>query len=171
MSLAILPSELEKIREHARRAYPHECCGAMIGKPDLSGWKLVTEAMPLENAQETGKALTWERGESARRRFEVTAEDFRAAEQRARDQRLELLGFYHSHPDHPARPSQHDLERAWPWFSYVIISVAQGEPGDVTSWELANDRARFNAETLQVAFGKLEAPRAPLIKEVKQDAR
>jgi len=152
MSLAILPAELEKIKEHAVSAYPNECCGALFGK-EVEGWKLVTDAWPLENAAEMGKAVTWEPAESPRRRFEVAVEDFQACERYAREQRLQLLGFYHSHPDCPARPSQHDLERAWPFFSYVILSVQQGAPGEVTSWELAEDRSRFLREIMETAFG------------------
>jgi len=155
MSLAILPTELTKINEHASRAYPHECCGAMLGK-EVNGWKLVVEARPVENAQETGKSITWDRGESPRRRFEITPADFAACERYAREQKLEILGFYHSHPDHPARPSQYDLERAWPWFSYVIVSVQQGKPGEVTSWELTEDRSQFHRETMETAFRTLE---------------
>ena len=90
------------------RAYPHECCGALIGRDGV-----VTEAFALPNTTEEGP----------RRRFLVRPDDYRAAEARARETGLELLGFYHSHPDHPARPSQYDLDHAWPLFSYVIVSV------------------------------------------------
>lgn len=162
MSLAILPPELAKINEHARRAYPHECCGILIGK-EVNGWKLTVEARAVENAQETGKSITWDRSESPRRRFEISPEDFLACSRYASEQKLEILGFYHSHPDAPARPSQYDLERAWPYFSYVIVSVPQGTPGEITSWELAEDRREFHRETMETAFRTLE--------EVEQHAR
>ena len=109
-----LPSGIvDDIRSHAREVYPDECCGALFGRDEE-----VVEAFALPNTTDEGP----------RRRFLVRPDDYRAAEQRARQQRVELLGFYHSHPDHPARPSQYDLDHAWPFFSYVIISVRSGEP-------------------------------------------
>jgi proteasome lid subunit RPN8/RPN11 len=89
------------------------------------------------------------RDDSPRNRFSVTAEDVRGAEQAAIQQGLELIGWYHSHPDHPARPSEFDRDHAWPWYSYVIVSVAQGQPQDVTSWRLADDRSQFLPEALE----------------------
>ena len=62
----------------------------------------------------------------------------------------DLLGFYHSHPDHPARPSQYDLDHAWPFFSYIIVSVAGGVPQDMTSWRLRDDRSTFDPDDLVV---------------------
>jgi len=132
-ALRLGPGVLDAIRTHGRDAYPHECCGALLG-----GAGLVQEAWPLPNTTEEGP----------RRRFLVRPQDYRAAERRAVAQGFELLGFYHSHPDHPARPSQYDLDHAWPVFSYVIISVAEGRPGDITSWRLANDRSAFAEEAL-----------------------
>jgi proteasome lid subunit RPN8/RPN11 len=99
---------------------------------------VVQLAWPLPNTTEEGP----------RRRFLVRPNDYQAAERRAAAEGLELLGFYHSHPDHPARPSQYDLDHAWPVFSYVIISVAEGRPGDITSWRLADDRSAFSEEAL-----------------------
>ncbi len=126
------------IRRHAREAYPDECCGALFGRDEV-----VVEAFALPNTTEAGP----------RRRFLVRPDDYRAAEQRARQRRVELLGFYHSHPDHPARPSQYDLDHAWPFFSYVIISVRSGEPAEVTSWRLRDDRSTFDEELVRVDTG------------------
>jgi proteasome lid subunit RPN8/RPN11 len=145
MSLAILPPELASVNEHARRDYPHECCGFLLGK-EVNGWKLVVEVRAVENV----------RHDSPRNRFLISPSDFRAGERYAREQKLDILGFYHSHPDHPARPSQYDQEHAWPWFSYIIVSVQQGTPGEVTSWELAEDRSQFHRETMETAFRTLE---------------
>ena len=78
----------------------------------------------------------------------VRPQDYRAAEKRASDVGAELLGFYHSHPDHPARPSQYDLDHAWPFFSYVIVSVREGVSEDMTSWRLREDRSAFDPEEL-----------------------
>jgi proteasome lid subunit RPN8/RPN11 len=124
------------IRAHGREAFPHECCGALLGKDGL-----VREAYALPNTTEEGP----------RRRFLVRPDDYRAAEKRARDAGLELLGFYHSHPDHPARPSQYDLDHAWPSFSYVIVSVMSGEDQALTSWQLQADRSAFDEEQVTYA--------------------
>jgi proteasome lid subunit RPN8/RPN11 len=124
---------LDAIRTHGRDTYPHECCGALLGRDGL-----VFEAWALPNTTEEGP----------RRRFLVRPADYRSAERRAGEQGMELLGFYHSHPDHPARPSQYDLDHAWPMFSYVIISVTAAGAGDITSWRLADDRSSFTEEAL-----------------------
>ena len=123
------------IRGHGRQTFPHECCGAMLGKDGV-----VTEAYALANTTEEGP----------RRRFLVRPDDYRAAEKRAREAGLDLLGFYHSHPDHPARPSQYDLDHAWPSFSYVIVSVMAGEDKLLTSWRLKEDRSAFDEEPVVV---------------------
>jgi proteasome lid subunit RPN8/RPN11 len=123
----------ESIRAHGREAYPHECCGAMLGRDGV-----VLEACPLPNTT----------AEGPRRRFLVRPEDYRSAERRAADQGLELLGFYHSHPDHPSRPSQYDLDHAWPVFSYVILSVREGTAQELTAWRLRADRSSFEEERI-----------------------
>ena len=123
------------IRRHGRDAYPHECCGALIGRGGL-----VAEALALPNAT----------AEGPRRRFLVRPVDYRAAERRAAERGDELLGFYHSHPDGRARPSQFDLDHAWPAFAYVILAVAAGEPGPLTSWRLRDDRSRFDEEAVVI---------------------
>jgi len=121
------------IRAHGSETYPNECCGALIGRDGV-----VSAAFALPNTTEEGP----------RRRFLVRPQDYRAAERRAGEVGGELLGFYHSHPDHPARPSQFDLDHAWPVFSYVIVSVRQGVSGDMTSWRLRDDRSDFDEEEL-----------------------
>src|SRR6202163_2159322 len=118
----------EAIRRHGQETYAHECCSALLGE---SGRVRTTVALP--NTTEEGP----------RRRFLVRPSDYRLAEQRATELGGELLGFYHSHPDHPARPSQYDLDHAWPTFAYVIVAVASGEAGDITVWWLKEDRSRF----------------------------
>ena len=123
------------IRRHGRDAYPHECCGALIGRDGS-----VTVALALPNAT----------AEGPRRRFLVRPVDYRAAERRAAARGEELLGFYHSHPDGPARPSQYDLDHAWPAFAYVIVAVANREPGLLTSWRLRGDRSQFDEEAVVI---------------------
>lgn len=127
------PGVADAIRAHGRQTYPHECCGALIGRNGT-----VTETVPLPNTTEEGP----------RRRFLVRPSDYRDAESQADVRGLELLGFYHSHPDHPAEPSQYDLEHAWPFFSYVIVSVVNGDPLEIRSWRLQDDRSRFVEEVL-----------------------
>jgi proteasome lid subunit RPN8/RPN11 len=90
------------------------------------------------------------RDDSPRNRFSVTADDVRDAEKAARGQGLDVVGWYHSHPDHPAKPSQYDRDHAWPWYSYIIVSVASGQPQDMTSWRLSDDRAEFAPEEIAI---------------------
>ena len=121
------------IRSHGQETYPHECCGALIGRDDA-----VTAVVALPNTTEEGP----------RRRFMVRPSDYQLAERRASEFGGELLGFYHSHPDHPARPSQYDLDHAWPTFAYIIVAVADGTAGDMTVWYLQEDRSRFEEGSL-----------------------
>lgn len=116
------------IRRHGEETYPHECCGALVGAEGR-----VTDAVRLPNTTEEGP----------RRRFLVRPSDYRMAEQRATELGGELLGFYHSHPDHPARPSQFDLDHAWPTFAYIIVAVASGSAAAMTVWWLKDDRSSF----------------------------
>ena len=133
MALTLSPALVEAIHAHGRETYPNECCGALIGRDNS-----VVETLALPNMTEEGP----------RRRFLVRPDDYRAAEARAAETHQQLLGFYHSHPDHPARPSQYDLDHAWPFFSYVIVSVVKGEPADLTSWRLREDRSQFDQEAI-----------------------
>jgi proteasome lid subunit RPN8/RPN11 len=133
VGLRLNPQVDAEIRAHGSATYPNECCGALIGRDGT-----VTETLALPNTTDEGP----------RRRFMVRPQDYRAAEQRASQSRGELLGFYHSHPDHPARPSQYDLDHAWPFFSYVIVSVRDGVSEDMTSWRLREDRSGFDQEEL-----------------------
>ena len=127
------------IRAHGRETFPHECCGAMLGNDGV-----VREAHALPNMTDEGP----------RRRFLVRPDDYRVAEKRAREAGLDLLGFYHSHPDHPAQPSQYDLDHAWPTFAYIILAVnglgreAGATAGLMTVWYLLEDRSRFEEGSL-----------------------
>ena len=133
MPLLLNGGVADAIRTHGAETYPNECCGALIGRDGL-----VTTTFALPNTTEEGP----------RRRFLVRPDDYRQAEKQARDAGGDLLGFYHSHPDHPARPSQYDLDHAWPFFSYIIVSVRAGAPEDMTSWRLREDRSAFDQEDL-----------------------
>ena len=134
----------ERIRAHGAEAYPHECCGALLGRDseatDQNVMREVLALLPLVNR----------RDDSPRNRFSVTAEDVLDADRAAQKQGLEVIGWYHSHPDHPARPSQYDQDHAWPWYSYVIISVENGSPQEMTSWRLNDDRGAFSPEGIEI---------------------
>ena len=138
-----IPAELAgKIRSHGAETYPHECCGALLGRDtevaDRSLYREIHALHPLINR----------RDDSPRNRFSVTSQDVLDAEKAAVNQGLEVVGWYHSHPDHPAKPSQYDREHAWPWYSYVIVSVANKIPEDLTSWRLTDDRSDFQSEDI-----------------------
>ena len=143
MSLAILPLEMERIRDHGARDYPNECCGVMLGK-EADGRKMVREARAIPNS----------RTDSLRNRFLITAEDWRESEKYSRERGLDILGFYHSHPDHPAKPSKYDRDHAWPWLSYLILSVRQGRPEVATSWVLKEDRSTMEEEEVDICQPK-----------------
>jgi proteasome lid subunit RPN8/RPN11 len=135
-TLTLNPGIADAIRRHGRSTYPNECCGALIGDGDT-----VLRTSPLPNTTEEG----------ARTRFLVRPSDYKQAEADAKRLKGELLGFYHSHPDAPSRPSQYDLDHAWPYFWYVIVSVEQGEPKLMTVWRLADDRSQFREASLEGA--------------------
>jgi proteasome lid subunit RPN8/RPN11 len=155
MVLRIKEAQMKAIRQHGAGDYPGECCGAMLGRAD-GVCKEVGEIVPLKNlrsdparAQELLPVDDPGR-ETERNRFLIDPLDQLRVEKEARARGLDVLGYYHSHPDHPARPSIYDCEHAWPWYSYVIISVERGVPKDLTSWVLAEDRLAFRAEQVEV---------------------
>jgi cysteine synthase B len=134
-TLAAPRDVLESIRAHGAASYPDECCGALIGRRPGE----VSEAFALPNTTN---------GER-RRRFLIGPDEYRAAEAHASETGGDVIGFYHSHPDHPAVPSAFDLEHAWPNLSYVIVSVRAGRPEEARSWRLRGDRSTFDEETLE----------------------
>ena len=139
--LSISKELADKIRAHGAETYPNECCGALLGNDNEP--REIRGLFPLINR----------RDDSPRNRFSVSPQDVIEAEKAARQQGLDVVGWYHSHPDHPARPSQYDREHAWPWYSYIIVSVAEGKPQDMTSWRLLDDRGEFQREAIDVGQG------------------
>lgn len=130
------------IRGHGERAFGQECCGFLLGRAEAET-RTVVEVMPAVN----------DRGEEERHnRFTISPEAFLRAEKVARKEKLDVLGFYHSHPNAPARPSAYDLEHAWPWYSYVIVAVRDGHAKEMTSWVLDDDRSRFHEQAIVVGF-------------------
>jgi proteasome lid subunit RPN8/RPN11 len=123
---------VDEIELHGEQTYPEECCGMMVGYNENNN-HVIEEVIKIDNSQD----------ENRRRRFLITPEQYRHAEEFARNKKMELLGFYHSHPDHPAVPSTFDTEHALPWFSYIIVSVEKGKAGTMTAWLLNEERNKF----------------------------
>jgi proteasome lid subunit RPN8/RPN11 len=140
LELRISDVVIQRIEAHGAETYPHECCGALLGR-ESEGSREVLDLVPLPNR----------RNDSPRNRFELAPNDVRLAEKTAREKHLELLGWYHSHPDAPARPSEFDREHAWPWYSYIIVSIRKGEPREMASWRLRDDRSAYDSEVIEVA--------------------
>jgi proteasome lid subunit RPN8/RPN11 len=140
-----LSTELEKnIKADGENAYPNECCGVLIGEVDNAGVKTAMSTLTIDNAKEDSEQY---------HRFLITPEDMMEAEQSARSMKLDVIGFYHSHPDHPSAPSGYDKDHALPFYSYVIVSVDKGKAQILTSWELTDDRSDFKQENINSGGG------------------
>jgi proteasome lid subunit RPN8/RPN11 len=122
---------------HARRTYPNECCGAMLGTIDGEG-KNVREAIALENAFDGAQAS----------RYELRPEDLLAADKAARERGMDLIGIYHSHPDCDAYFSTTDLQNSCPWYSFVVLSIQKGEFDHANSWLPNMDQTAAEKEEL-----------------------
>ena len=144
--LFITPRHLHTIEQHASIVYPDECCGVLIGRchSDVNG---ATGATFVERVLSVGNA----REDSRHNRYLISPETVLAAHKEARALGLEVVGYYHSHPDHPARPGEVDREQAWPGVSYLIVSVAQRKVVDTRSWRLSDDREGFEEEVIDKA--------------------
>jgi proteasome lid subunit RPN8/RPN11 len=136
-TIAVSENIATEIRAHGAETYPHECCGALLG----------VDAENLREVRALHKLVN-RRDDSPRNRFAVTSEDVRDADRAAQKSGFEVIGWYHSHPDHPSLPSEYDREHAWPWYSYIIVSVMEGKPGKMASWRLTDDRLRFEPEKI-----------------------
>lgn len=136
MKVVIKQQALNEMLDHAEEYYPNECCGFFYGGDgDI---REITLAQRVTNAKEGDQ----------RRRFQIDPKDYQEAERYAVENDLDLLGVYHSHPDHPAEPSEHDRKVAMPYFSYIIISVPQGVAASTRSWQL-NEEREFEEEALE----------------------
>ena len=132
------PDVLDHIRRHGEEAYPEECCGFLIGLRRAHGNE-VSVARRTVNRNENRRED----------RYVIAPEDYREADLAARRNHMDIVGMYHSHPDHPARPSPTDLDEAtFPGYTYVIVSVKHGRASDLTAWSLAEDRSRFLPEQI-----------------------
>jgi proteasome lid subunit RPN8/RPN11 len=128
-----------QIRAHGEQEFPYECCGLMLGTVDGDD-RTVAELYTLTNVHEDGHE----------RRFRIDPKEQMLAEKGARERGLKMLGVYHSHPDHPARPSEYDREWAWPWYSYIIVSVEKGKSALMTSWQLKEDGSAYDEEAIEI---------------------
>ena len=137
--LSLTDAHDAEMRAHGERDYPYECCGLLVGRFAEGGRKEVSETYPISNAREE---------EAKRNRFLIRPEELLRGERHARARGLDVVGFYHSHPDEEAVPSRYDLEHAWPTYSYVVVSVRGGRAVALRSWEMEPDRSRFNEEAI-----------------------
>ena len=131
---------LDEMYQDALKSYPDECCGFFFGN-ETGEERIITSLMVVNNSKEGDK----------RRRFEIAPKDYLDAERYADEIEVQLLGVYHSHPNHPAVPSEHDRVAAQPYFSYVIISVKENEIADLRSWQL-NENLQFEEEKIENQF-------------------
>jgi proteasome lid subunit RPN8/RPN11 len=142
--IKITTDRLAAIDTHAEAAYPHECCGLLIGRLEDEGrTRVVVETRAVANS--------WAEGAALGHRMRITPADYLRAEREFAELGLGVVGNYHSHPDHPAEPSQFDLEHLapWPTMSYIVVSVRAGRASDLRSWALAADGSRFIEEEIR----------------------
>ncbi|HTR81611.1 MAG TPA: M67 family metallopeptidase [Bacteroidota bacterium] len=126
----------DAIRAHGERTFPHECCGVLLGSVSGNDRSAVS-VYPIENRFDEKERY---------HRFLITPDDYREAEKAAKVKNLDILGFYHSHPDSPSVASQYDLDHAFPWFSYLIMSIMKSRYHDMHSWIMEDDRSKFVEE-------------------------
>ena len=149
MPIFITPEHDAALRAHAARDYPYECCGFLVGKSlvGTAGGETVTVARVVPAANQ--------REDSPRNRFEIDPGELVKTDRAARAEGLGVIGFYHSHPDAPALPSEFDREHAWPGYCYVIVSVRQGQTAEMRSWLLRDDRVRFEEDAIRLTEDEL----------------
>ena len=137
MTLRLSASLVDEIRREGERAYPAECCGVLAGRPGEV--KEVVKLVPTTNRRTDDP-----------HRYLIAPDDLRGIEAELRLSGLEVLGCYHSHPDHPAAPSAFDTDQAWPWYSYIIVRVDRARAAQLTSWVLDDDRSAMSPESVDV---------------------
>ena len=135
MALKIGAGDMSHIHEHAKDAYPEECAGVLVGM-DTGEMKVVVDVWRADNTHE---------GERERR-FLIEPLKIKEFEDTARERDLDILGFYHSHPDEAARPSEYDRDHAWPYYSYIITSVSADKINETNSWLLKDNRSGYDLE-------------------------
>ena len=136
---------IRQIEAHGEKTYPHECGGMIVGRFETDK-KTVVELLPMENAMAESEQHN---------RVLILPKDVLKAERYARSLKLDVIGYYHSHPDCPAVPSQFDLDHALPVWSYIIVSVENGKAVNIRAWEMENDRSKFNEEDFSTEITEL----------------
>ena len=129
------------IEAHGEATYPNECGGMILGLFDKEKDKTVVELLPMENSSQ----------QDQKNRVLILPKDVLRAERYARSNKLDVIGYYHSHPEDVAVPSQYDLDHALPVWSYIIVSVLQGKAANLRSWVMEDDRSKFNEESLEIS--------------------
>ena len=137
--IVVSDAHLAAIARHAESDRTEECCGLMLGRFADDGTKIVRELFPIDNARES---------DARHNRFLIGPMEMLRGERHARGLGLDIVGIYHSHPNAPAKPSQFDLDHAWPVYSYIIVSVTSDGAGPLRSWELREDRSGFDEERI-----------------------
>jgi proteasome lid subunit RPN8/RPN11 len=137
VTLRLSDALAEEIRRQGELAYPAECCGVLAGR--AGEIKEVVRLVPMDNRRTDDP-----------HRYLIAPDDLRRTISDLRGSELEVVGYYHSHPDHPAAPSAFDTEHAWPWYSYIIVAVDRGRGVGLTSWVLEDDRSVMRRESLEV---------------------
>ena len=136
--IVLSPDQYRMIEAEGARAFPNECCGVIYGR-DVDGRRRVERLEPVNNDFESGEQY---------HRFSISAKTLMQAERSAAAAGQMVLGFYHSHPDHPARPSEYDREHGWPFYSYVIVSIMARTPAAMTSWVLNETTEQFEEQAI-----------------------
>jgi len=135
----LLPANLARqIEQEGSTIYPNECCGIMFGR-DITEGRIVDRLESVPNVYDEKERF---------HRFSISPKQLMGADKRAGEDGLLVLGFYHSHPDHPARPSETDRQHAWPFYSYIIVSIAKRDPVDMTSWILDEQTETFSRQDI-----------------------
>jgi proteasome lid subunit RPN8/RPN11 len=142
VTLSLSDEVLAQIHAHGQESYPEEGAGFLLGADSGNGSRAVTSIFPLINSREH---------EARHNRYLITPEDYLKAELMADKLGLSLIGVFHSHPDHPNRPSEFDREWAQPFFSYIITNVNEGQAIESRSWRLTEDRSKFEEEELKIS--------------------
>jgi proteasome lid subunit RPN8/RPN11 len=138
VTLRLAGALAEEVRRHGEAAYPAECCGVLVGRAEAEA-KEVVRLAPAVNRRTDDP-----------HRYLIAPDDLRRLEAEVRAAGQEIVGYYHSHPDHPARPSAFDTEHAWPWYSYLIVRIDRGRGADLASWVLDDERPLMLPESLDV---------------------
>jgi proteasome lid subunit RPN8/RPN11 len=140
--IVLTAAQHRRIEQEGAAAYPNECCGILFGR-DIDGKRIVSRLLPVANDFETGEQY---------HRFSISPKQLMDAENNASAAGELVLGFYHSHPDHPARPSEYDRQHAWPFYSYIIVAIEKRTPAAMTAWLLNETTEQFEEQQIETGL-------------------